>query len=302
MAQIRVNSRYSKSDAYEYETKLERINLDKERRSDVISGNGFVVTAPKALKDDMKDINGIFSTKFGPGLQDANPFGNRYRCKCGHTTSRFYHGLTCEVCGEKVEFKDDNFSMFGWICLKDPYYIIHPNLFMSLAFFIGEREFNNIINYIDKKDEDGHDTEIKRPKDEPYFGIGLMEFHDRFDEIIEFYRLKKPNKKDYFDNIIENRDKIFTQSVPVFTIHLRPYRLDGGTLHFEGTNATYNMIANIAAKINNDGLKMDRKAKPKNTLLYEMQMKYKELYDELTRIISGKKGSKVTYGSLRRNP
>lgn len=289
--QMKVNTRYSRSNEFDYETRLERVNLDEERRHDVLTGNGFIVSSPKAIKDDIKDPNGIFSTKYGPGLQDANAFGNRYRCKCGHTTSRFYHGLTCEVCGEKVEFKDDNFSMFGYICLKDPYFIIHPNLFMSLAFFIGEKDFMGIITPDDRKDEDGHDLETKRPKDEPFRGIGMIGFHDQFDEIMEYYYHKKPNKRDYYESIMNDKEKVFIQSIPVFTIHLRPYRLDGGVFHFEGTNATYNIIANLAARINDDKTKMNREKKPKNQLLFDMQMKYKELYTELTKIISGKKGS-----------
>ena len=112
-----------------------------------------------------------------------------------------------------------------------------------------------------------------------------------FDEIMEYYRVKKPTKLDYYESIMKDKDKVFIQSVPVFTIHLRPYRLDGGVFHFEGTNAIYNIIANLAARINDDRMQMTRKKKPKNTLLFDMQMKYKQLYDELTKIISGKKGS-----------
>lgn len=291
--QLKVNTRYSKSDAYDFETRLERINLDDERVADVLDGNGFIVTSAKAIKDDVKNINGIFSTRYGPGLQDANAFGNRYRCKCGATTQRFYHGLPCPICGEKVEFKDDNFGMFGYICLKDPYYLIHPNLYNSVAFFIGEKEFMNIITPVNKKDEDGHEIPIVPPKDEPFFGIGMMAFHDRFDEIMEFYRVKRSNKYDYYENIMHDRRNVFTQSIPVFTIHLRPYRIDGGTFHFEGTNAIYNLMAKIAASINDDKTRMNSKLKPKNQLLFELQMEFKKLYDELTKILSGKKGTRA---------
>lgn len=288
---LNVNVRHPASDEYEYETRLERLDLDHERRLDLISGNGFIVSAPKAIKDDIKDPNGIFSPKYGPTLQDVNPFGNRYRCKCGHTTQRFYHGLRCENCGEPVEFKDDNFSMFGYICLKDPYHIIHPNLFMSLAFFIGEKEFMRIIDPQEKKNEDGNDADVKKPKNEPFYGIGILGFYEQFDEIMEYYKNKKPGKKDYYDNIMADRDKVFTQSIPVFTIHLRPYRLDGGVMSFESTNATYNIIAALANAINDDKTIMNRKRKPKNTLLFNLQMNQKALYDELIKIISGKKGS-----------
>lgn len=303
MAEIQVNTRYSENSMFDYSTKLERISLDQARRHDILNGDGFIVTSRKNIKEDVKDPNGIFSVKYGPGLQDVNAFGNRYRCKCGHTTQRFYHGLTCPVCGTKVEYRDENFGMFGYICLKDPYYLIHPNLFNSIAFFIGEKEFMNIITPIHKKDEDGHDIPIVPPKDEPYFGIGMIDFHDRFDEIIEYYRVKRPNKMDYYENIVDDRDKVFTQSVPVFTIHLRPYRIDGDMLHFEGTNAIYKVMTKLASDINMDKTKMDRKIKPKNQLLFDFQMKFKELYDELTKILSGKKGTRVNlmvpYGEIR---
>ena len=124
-----------------------------------------------------------------------------------------------------------------------------------------------------------------------FFGIGMLDFYQRFDEIIEYYRVKKPNKSDYYENIMLDRDKVFTQSIPVFTIHLRPYRIDGGSFHFEGTNAIYNLMTKLASEINKDDTKMTSKRKPKNQLLYELQVKFKELYDELTKILSGKKGT-----------
>ena len=56
LMKMNVRSRYSQSDEYEYQTRLERINLDDERRHDVINGNGFIVSSPKAIKDDIKDL------------------------------------------------------------------------------------------------------------------------------------------------------------------------------------------------------------------------------------------------------
>lgn len=288
--QLNVRTRYSKSDEFEYQTILERLDLDLTRKHDVISGSGFIISSSKAIKDDMKNPDGIYSPKYGPGLQDIDAFGDRYRCKCGYKTKRLNHGLICPLCGTPVEFRGDNFSTFGYICLKDPYHIIHPNMLMSIAFFIGEKTFMNIITPQNRKDEDGHEIEIKKPKDEPFYGIGMMDFYNRFDEIMEYYNVKR-NKKDYYESIIQDRDKVFTQSIPVYTTHLRPYRLEGGVLHFEGTNALYNMLANLARVINNDKNKMDKKKKPKDQLLFDMQMKYKELYDEIVKILSGKKGS-----------
>ena len=52
-------------------------------------------------------------------------------------------------------------------------------------------------------------------------------------------------------------------------------------------------MTKLASEINKDDTKMTSKRKPKNQLLYELQIKFKELYDELTKILSGKKGTRV---------
>ena len=121
---IDVKMHYPHSDKYEYETYLEILNLDEERIKDVTTGNGFIVSAPKAIKDDLKDENGIFSPKYGQTLQDVNPYGDRYRCKCGNLKTRFYNGQTCPLCGTKVTYVDDNFEFFGYITLSENYHLI----------------------------------------------------------------------------------------------------------------------------------------------------------------------------------
>lgn len=288
---INVITRYPNSEQYEYETCMEILNMDQERIKDITSGNGFIVSAAKAIKDDLKDDNGIFSTKYGQTLQDANPYGNRYRCKCGHLMNKLYSGQTCPICDTQVKFVDDNFTYFGWIILKDPYHVIHPNLYMNIASLIGSTAFNEIITPNDNKDEDGNEIPVERSKDEPYKKIGMMEFYDKFDEIIDYYISKRPDKIDHYNLIKEHREKVFMQSIPVYTIHLRPYKLEAGELHFEGTNALYNMMTHLATKINDDRYKINRKTKPKTQLLYNLQMKYMELNEEINQILSGKKGS-----------
>ena len=296
---ININSHYPYSEEYDYETRMEIIDLDKERVEDVTSGNGFIVSAAKAIKDDLKDDNGIFSVRFGNTLQDADPFGNRYRCKCGNYSKRFYMGQVCPVCKTQVKYVDDNFTYFGWIVLKDPYHIIHPNLYMNIASLIGSSTFNEIISPNDVMDEDGKELYVERPKDEPYKRIGMIEFYNRFDEIIDFYIAKRPDKIEHYNLIKEHREKVFTQSIPVYTIHLRPYKLEAGELHFEGTNALYNMMAHYVTKINDDRYKISKKNKPKAQLLYNLQAKYMELNEEINQILSGKKGSiRTLFGKI----
>lgn len=291
---IDIKLHYPASELYTYQTRLERINLDDERISDISRGKGFIITSSKPIKEDVKDINGIFSSRFGKGLNDDHPYEHLYRCQCSYLQGKFNEWNTCPVCHTTVRQVENDYGYFGWVVLKDPYYVIHPSLFMSLASFIGLEEFDNIINIQSKKNEDGKEVELKRPKKEPFFGIGMMEFHDRFDEIMEYYyatKCKTPTKLERYNDIMNDRDKIFTQSIPVFTTLLRPYKIEGGEMHYESTNAIYKIISSIAAKINSDSLVMNRNKKTKNDLLYDCQMKIKELFNEINKILSGKKGS-----------
>lgn len=292
---LRVNLHYPASDLYEYRTILERINLDKECMHDIYNGNGFIITEPKAIKDDLKDINGMFSPRYGRGLQDLEPYSDRYKCQCGHMKSKFNDGQICPVCHTRVTFVDDNFSYFGWVRLKEKYCFIHPGLFMSIASFIGFDNLMDIIEIQTKKDEDGQDIEVKRSKDKPFAGIGMMEFHDRFDEIMEFYKnTKGKNKMDRYNDIMSCRDKIFSHSLPVFTTLLRPWKVEGGELHYESTNSIYKILVSLANQINKDELNMNRNKKSKNALLFDFQKNVKKLFDEINKILSGKKGSELS--------
>jgi DNA-directed RNA polymerase beta' subunit len=177
--------------------------------------------------------------------------------------------------------------------------VIHPTLFKSIEFLVGHQRLINILCIEELMDEDGHPNrktkKKEQTKDQPFYGIGMEDFRLRFQEIIDYYYSKssnKANKKEYYDDIMANKDKIFCQSIPVFTTHLRPYDAsEKRNFRFEGTNGTYNMMSRLVASINNDSLKIFRKKKEKNQLLYDLQMKYNELNDEIDNILSGKKGN-----------
>ena len=281
-----------------YETMLAKVDMDKRREESISSGNGFIISKPqKTTKRDMKDPNSIYSTRFGQTLQDIHPFADRNRCECHNLEGRFNLGEICPLCGTKVTYVDDNYNYFGWIVLQDKYAIIHPNLYKSIEFYIGKDVLARILDYSDNKDIDGHiikKSEEEIDKNEPFRGIGMMEFKDRFIEIMNFYRKvnqSKSNKKeDYYADIMENEDKVFTQSIAVYTTLLRSFKIEGKSFVFEGTNSLYNMMARLASLINNNKLRINRKRKQKNQLLWDLQRKQQELYAELEAILSGKKG------------
>lgn len=66
MADTKINARlhFPYSELYTYKTVLERLNLDEERARDVRSGRAFIIARSSGIREDVKDINGIFSTRF----------------------------------------------------------------------------------------------------------------------------------------------------------------------------------------------------------------------------------------------
>lgn len=285
---LKVNLTYPYSAAFEYITKLNRINLDKEMEYDISHDRGFIIRAPQSVKKDLKDLDSIYSSRFGATMQDINPYQTIYRCECGQTYSRIEHDTICPKCGTRVKYVGEDFTYYGWLVMDD-YYCIHSGLYKSIESLIGEKALTNILITGEAMNEDGKPMERIPTKDEPYKGVGMIGFKEYFDEIIEYYR-KKSGKEDTYFDIMRNRDIVFTHSIPVFTTLLRPYNIDGEDFTFEGTNAIYNMMAKLVSIINKSNLKLYRHKKSKDQLLYDLQMKWNELYNEIVSILAGKKG------------
>ena len=148
-----------------------------------------------------------------------------------------------------------------------------------------------MLNYFPDVDQHGFLSECSfKPSNEPFYGIGMEEFYKRFDEILEYYIKKYPKKQPYYDEIMNHRDIVFCHSIPVFTTHLRPANIDGSLMFYEPCNALYTMINKLAHSINKDKRKMDKNIKIKQIQLFNLQMKFMELVNEVMNILTGKKG------------
>ena len=294
---------YPHNPGYTYESYIDVIDFDRERDADLLSGNGFIIKPSKNIKKELKAENGIFSPKFGQTLSDVNPFIDRYKCRCGKLKGRVNNGLRCPECKTICEYVDDNFSYFGWMVLEDPFVILHPAFYKKIEAFLGKGQAvqgakrSKLENILDVSDTIRNATSMSttlsvedKPKDEPYFGIGMVEFSERFDEIMMYYLKKRPNRQDYYDDIYSHRDMVFTHSIPVFTTLLRPFEVKDNNMSFEKTNGMYSMMNKLVATINKNKSRMEREPKAKNQALYNLQKKFMELYTELEAILSGKKG------------
>lgn len=279
------NLTYPYSDEYEYSTKIERIDLDETRINDLKTGPHFIISAPRGIKNEVKLQTGIFSKRFGSTIADVDSFSGKYRCKCGLTRGSIMHGELCPVCNTLVKYYDDDVSIFGWLVLKDKYWIIHPNIYRTLEGFIGATRLNRIIEPDIQVDSNGKELPVvSTKKDEPFKGIGILAMKERYDEILDFYYAKYPQKTLYYEDLKKNKNITFTHSIAVFSALLRPSALDNGSLKYQSCNENYQMLSTLVYKCNNDRLHLDRKIKEKAQLLYDIQFQYNAIYEELKSI------------------
>ena len=291
---VNVNLTYPYSDKYEYTTYLEKIDLDAERVKDLRSGKGFIIESSRNIKTDVKSQMGIFSSRFGSTMADIDSFNGKYRCKCGLTRGSIMHGEICPQCNTMVKFYDDDVSIFGWLVLKPNYYIIHPNIYRTMEGFIGPTRLAAIIEPIVIVNSDGliiSIGEMNPKKDEPYKGIGMFKFREKYDEILDFYLNKYPAKQLYYNELKKYKDITFTHSIPVFSALLRPSILENGNiLTYQECNDYYQIMVRLVHDINRDQFRHERKPKEKLNLLNDLQVQFNNLYFELKNINSKKKG------------
>ena len=121
-------------------------------------------------------------------------------------------------------------------------------MYKKLEAFIGKTYLPDIIEFKYEMDLNGY---YKLPEDapinkNPFYGIGMVEFRNRFDEIMEWFLKKKKNKTALYDNIMENKDKVFASNIPVYSAVLRQVFLTEEDYSYTKIDKKYNsLMANI---------------------------------------------------------
>ena len=277
---------------FRYETSIVPIDFDQECEFDIIHGTGFYITKKQDIKKDIRSDESIFSSRFGLQIDDMTPFGDIYKCKCGKTMMKVNNGMICTNCHTKVKYVSNDFTITGWIKINK-FKMIHPNMFKKLLSLIGKKNLDAILNIEGKINEDGFEVVQQPSKTNPYVGLGFEGFQEKFDEIIDFFHNKtryNANKNAYYEDIVKNKDLVFTHCIPVYTSQLRPFSIKGNRFNFEGNNALYNLIAGLVAKLNKSRIYSRGRNRPTNQILYDIQMKYMAIYADLEKIIAQKKG------------
>lgn len=278
-------------------TQLIKLNWDEECELDFLLNRGFEIKETAIQGKDTKSEWGIHSPKFGSDWSDDDAFAERYRCKCGEMIGRVYEGELCPLCHTKIEFKDVDLKITGWIKLNN-YKIIQPAFYGKLASIIGNKAFEEIIGYDKTVDRNGH-VQGKDTPSSPFKGIGLLEFRERFDEILEYYKKKKKNKLEDIKEIEEEKDKVFASCIPVYSSVLRPISFRNDAMFYSTIDKKYNSIFSSAKLLNDSDLfekrrkkwtKEKRERMDISTILSSIQKKLMELWSLIFEQIDQKDG------------
>lgn len=298
--------------------RLSLINNDMLSQEMIATGKGFRVTEKgKSDIDEEPGLYSIHSKLFGSDWGDKDAFEDRCSCRCGHINGKNNEGLICPDCNTPVEEIDIDMNITGWITLDNDY-IIHPNFYLMIKSFIG-KDLNYILRYDETQDEENTDIQedsepeeepddeiaVRARKPSPFDGIGLIEFKNRFEEIMKYY-LKKNKKLDAYLFILSHKGKVFTKNIPVFSSFLRPFIIKGQEIKYTDEDTVYKQLFTNSELLNNRfelekriRMRKNRMKKSKNknlnalrrqNILFTIQKDVNELWDLVFETINGKTG------------
>lgn len=272
--------------------RLEELDWTKEFETDMITKRGFIVKAKAfdRLKSKAED-DGIHSPRFGTTWSDDNAFAERYRCSCGFLIGKLYEGEICPHCHTKVEFVDIDLDKYAWYVLLHDYHIIQPAIYKKLESFLGKTNLAEIIEFKYVMDRDGYfKPPVEQDKKRPFYGIGMAQFYKRFDEIMDYYMGKRKSKLDVYENIMQNREKVFSQYIPVYSAILRPVFVSDEDFSYTKIDRKYNSLYGNVLNLNKEPRITVATEEKINKNLFKAQMKINEIYKLIFDIIDQKDG------------
>lgn len=276
---------------------LVKLDWDKECEMDMRRGRGFEITEPAITGKDQKSIYGIQSPIYCSDWGDNDAFAERYSCQCGEMTGKIFEGETCPICHSKIKYKDVDLSITGWIILHN-HKIIQPIFYNKLSSIIGTKQFQEIIRYDKYIDKDGA-IHNKESSTNPFKGIGLVEFEERFDEILEYCKVKKKNKMEEIKEIENEKEKVFASCIPVYSSVLRPISFRSDSFFYSQIDKKYNSIFSSVRLLNDSELYEKRRKKwtkekrermDISTILTSIQDKLMEVWGLVFELINQKEG------------
>lgn len=106
---------------------------------------------------------------------------------------------------------------------------------------IGRKNLENIIandNIITANGQIRHYNDIIEVKKSQlrYHNIGLKEFYDNYEEIMEYFKTKRKDKVELIDQLIKDKSIVWTSKYPVYSSALRPEGINVENFYFSPLN------------------------------------------------------------------
>lgn len=228
------------------------LNWDVEAMYDIIHGRGFIINQKGQIDlngVEKKTLNGPQSPLYGTNYTDEQDCIEKYRCECGAFKGKMFVGETCPLCGKIVKEHEINVKMTGWIPFQDKK-LINPFYYEKLKRVIGTKVFPDIVEVKKNVDVNGRVSSASmddiKDATSPFHGYGIERFMSEFKEIIDYFKVKKKNKAAELDKIYNERVKVFTSFVPVYTPQLRPQSATSDTLYYTGIDKYINPLVNLS--------------------------------------------------------
>lgn len=271
---------------------------DQMAKIQIESGQGFRIT--EIGKTDVNQSPGLYSIHsplYGTDFQDDHAFADRWSCECGELQGMNYaDGKTiCPKCHKPVKFVDIDLSKTGWIIL-DKDCIIQSTVYKKLVSFITPKKIGPILNYVDPLERDNIEDKT------PFYGIGMIEFRERFLEIIEFFykKNKKTNMYLYLRTMYATNN-IFMHCIPVYSSFLRQFIIKGEDIKYSKTDTLFRKLFSNASLLNDrfilERRRQTRASRKKDlaylrreSILYRIQQDLDTLWDLSFSTIDGKYG------------
>jgi len=281
-----------------------RVNYDVEHALSLLSGNGFDISEPAAVlsvdNEKTKAMYGPRSPLYGTSYSDEQAFLERTRCKCGKTMGVVHKGEKCPYCNTIVKEIGDNIKMTGWLCFNG-HKVISPHYYQLLCNAITKPVFDDIITLNKKVDRDGNivdiepDSELYKDAKSIFSGIGLIEFRQRYYEILDYFEARKSTKRKQFDELRKDVRSVFTSYYPIYSTKLRQDSTTEDTFYYgkldKYINSTINIIRNLE---NAETIEI-------TFYLQRIQEKINAMWDYNMEILKGKEGiirGEILGGSL----
>ena len=247
------------------------------------------------------------------GLFSPSIFGNidasadTYSCACGHTEGKIYEGTTCPKCKSKVTLSIRNITRNGWIDLSGNKYDSDGNInrtgknyrivkfihYLQLEKIIGPSVLRSIImakNAIDLNgdiDEALVEAERNEAPENKYLYLGLLEFYDRYDEVLDYYAELNDKKNTEIYDFVKNRDEVFTSKICVISPLLRPAVRTSTGVKLDQINKYYMTIVKSNNIVNNNTVNVELSDIVHMSII---QSTYFKLCQYVINILSGKQG------------